>query len=58
MSNAMWQRDFSDGGIIIMVDFYMDCSETENGWFNVKTHLTNFGELVAYMALAYRSNNG
>ena len=37
-----------------MVDFDMDCSETENGWFNVKTHLTNFGELVAYMALAYR----
>ncbi|XP_046656473.1 uncharacterized protein LOC124349713 isoform X3 [Daphnia pulicaria] len=25
-----------------MVDFNMDCSETENGWFDVKAYLTNY----------------
>jgi hypothetical protein len=27
-----------------MVDFDMDCSETENGWFDFKGYLTNFGK--------------
>lgn len=29
-----------------MVDFDMDCSETESDWFDVKAYITNFGKLA------------
>jgi alpha-amylase len=34
-----------------MVDFDMDCSETEGGWFDVKAYITNFGKLFVAILL-------
>jgi alpha-amylase len=39
-------RFFRWGEANWMVDFDMDCSETENGWFDLKAFLTNYGKLI------------
>ena len=33
------------------MDFDMDCSETEGGWFDVKAYITNFGKLFVAIHL-------
>jgi alpha-amylase len=37
---------YSWGDHYWMVEFDMDCSQNENGWFEVKAYLTNGGKLL------------
>jgi len=36
-----------------MVDFDMDCTDTQNGWFEVKAYITNGGKLYTNLRLIF-----